>query len=32
LDRCPHLFYSGAASYGAEFLAENAFRQVGGDG
>jgi cutinase len=33
LDKCPHLSYSGApASDGAEFLAENAFRQSGGDG
>ena len=33
LGKCPHMFYSGAAvSYGAEFLAENAFKQAGGDG
>jgi len=33
LDKCQHLSYSGAAaSDGARFLAENAFRQSGGDG
>jgi cutinase len=33
LDRCPHLSYVGtAASEGAKFLAENAFRRAGGDG
>jgi hypothetical protein len=33
LDKCPHLSYSGApASYGAGFLAENAFKRPGGDG
>lgn len=31
LDKCPHLFYSGAsASYGAEFLADNAFKRLQG--
>jgi hypothetical protein len=30
---CPHRSYAGTATiYGAEFLAENAFRPVGGDG
>ena len=33
LDKCPHLSYFGTAtSYGAEFLAENAFKPVGGTG
>lgn len=33
LDRCPHLSYSGAsAKDGADFLAEHAFRHIGGDG
>jgi hypothetical protein len=33
LDKCPHLSYSAAsASDGADFLAEHAFRQIGGDG
>jgi Cutinase len=33
LDKCAHLSYSGAsASDGAEFLAKNAFRQIGGGG
>jgi hypothetical protein len=33
LDKCPHLSYSSvSANDGAKFLAENAFRQSGGDG
>jgi hypothetical protein len=33
LDRCPHLSYSVAsAGDGADFLAEHAFQQIGGDG
>ncbi len=33
LDKCPHLSYSVAsAGDGADFLAEHAFRQIGGDG
>lgn len=33
LDKCPHLSYAGAdTSYGAEFLAENAFKRLEGDG
>ncbi|HLK74953.1 MAG TPA: cutinase family protein [Streptosporangiaceae bacterium] len=33
LDKCPHLSYSVAsASDGADFLAEHAFQQIGGDG
>lgn len=33
LDKCPHLSYPGAvASYGAEFLAADAFKRPGGDG
>ena len=33
LDKCPHLSYSGApASYGAGFLADNAFKRPGGGG
>lgn len=32
-DKCPHLSYAGAsASEGAQFLAENAFKQAGGGG
>jgi hypothetical protein len=31
--KCPHRSYVGVTTkYGAEFLAENAFKQVGGDG
>ena len=33
LDKCPHLSYSVAsAGDGADFLAEHAFQQIGGDG